>query len=155
MAKQTMRRNAADNVYLHKDFHGALSAGIQYLHLTYGEEAVREYLREFALHFYAPLTRAVKHRGLQPLREHLELTFGQEGADFHLDFCDESITLHVEACPAITHMRKNGTMVAPLLCETSRTVYATILEGTPYTVEWLCCDDLSGRCVMRFGRKEG
>ena len=49
-----MRRTASDNVYLHKDFHGALSAGIEYLHQRYGEDAVREYLRRFTLAFHAP-----------------------------------------------------------------------------------------------------
>ena len=48
MAKQVMRRNAADNEYLHKDFHGALSAGLEYLHDQYGEAAVREHVEDCA-----------------------------------------------------------------------------------------------------------
>ncbi len=47
MARQVMRREASDNEYLHRDFHGALSAAIEYLDRRYGEEAVRSYLREF------------------------------------------------------------------------------------------------------------
>ena len=54
--KQIMNRNAADNTYLHKDFHAALSTGISYLEERYGAEAVREYLHQFAISFYAPLT---------------------------------------------------------------------------------------------------
>ena len=41
MAKEVMRRQASDNPYLHRDFHGALSAGIEYLDRHYGEDAVR------------------------------------------------------------------------------------------------------------------
>ena len=42
MAQESIRRNATDNVYLHKDFHGALSTGIAYLEQRYGAEAVRD-----------------------------------------------------------------------------------------------------------------
>ena len=41
MPKEYIKRNAADNEYLHKDFHGALSAGIEYLHRNYSAQAVR------------------------------------------------------------------------------------------------------------------
>jgi hypothetical protein len=36
MTRLRMERRASDNTYLHKDFHGALSAGLDYLRLTYG-----------------------------------------------------------------------------------------------------------------------
>ena len=68
MTKQRMQRSAGDNEYLHPDFHGALSAGIEYLHQQYGEEAVREYLWQFARAFYAPLTNDLQRRGLVALR---------------------------------------------------------------------------------------
>ena len=32
MPKQVMTRKAGNNVYLHKDFHGALSNGIDFIH---------------------------------------------------------------------------------------------------------------------------
>ena len=57
MAREVMRRHASDNEYLHKDFHGALSCGIEYLHEIYGEDAVRRYLHDFALSYYTPLRR--------------------------------------------------------------------------------------------------
>ena len=44
MTKQTMHRTAGDNAYLHQDFHGALSVGIDYVHDHYGEQAVRDYI---------------------------------------------------------------------------------------------------------------
>ena len=72
MAKETMRRHASDNPYLHRDFHGALSVGIEYLHERFGEDAVREYLRAFTRAYYAPLIEAVKSRGLAALGEHFE-----------------------------------------------------------------------------------
>lgn len=154
MAKQSMTRRASDNVYLHRDFHGALSTAIQYLHQTYGEQAVRGYLRTFALHYYAPLTRDIRERGLLPLQEYLERTFRQEDGDFWLECTEDTLTLHVEACPAITYMQQHGYAVAPMFCETSKTVYATIVEGTPFCFSWLDGDELAGRCTMRFSRRQ-
>ena len=63
MPKEVMRRNAKDNKYLHKDFHGALSVGLDYVKNNYGEEAVREYLRQFAEAFYSPLKEDLIRRG--------------------------------------------------------------------------------------------
>lgn len=38
MPKEIMRRQASDNIYLHKDFHIALNYGIEYLFQHYGED---------------------------------------------------------------------------------------------------------------------
>ena len=64
MPREILHRSAAENEYLHKDFHGALSTGIEYLHRRYGAKAVREYLWQFASTFYAPLIADVNTRGL-------------------------------------------------------------------------------------------
>jgi len=42
MPKEVMRRQASDNRYLHRDFHGAMSLALEYLRIRYGEDAVRE-----------------------------------------------------------------------------------------------------------------
>jgi len=78
MARQVMRRRASDNVYLHRDFHGALSAAIQYLEDRFGEEAVRQYLRAFAGAYYAPLKEALRSRGLVALEEHFRKVYEAE-----------------------------------------------------------------------------
>jgi hypothetical protein len=78
MPKEVMTRQAADNVYLHKDFHGALSRGIDYLHQQFGAEAVREYLWQFATAYYAPLKEDLRRRGLVAIQEHLERVYRTE-----------------------------------------------------------------------------
>jgi hypothetical protein len=156
MTKEIIRRNATDNVYLHKDFHGALSTGLSYLEERYGAEAVRDYLRQFAATFYAGVTQAIKERGLIALREHLERIYKIEEGEIDIAFSDDEMLLEVEACPAVTHMRDaaHGYAVAALFCETSRTVYAAICEGTPFASEWLRYDEVSGRSAVRFFRRQ-
>ena len=152
MGKQIMRRRAADNVYLHKDFHGAMSAGIQYLEERYGADAVVEYLRQFTRAYYAPLTAAIRQRGLVALQEHLERMYEQEGGTVRIALSDDELLLEVEACPAVSHMRERGYSVARMFVETTRTVHEALLEGTAFAFELLEYEPQSGRSRQRFYR---
>ena len=154
MARDIIRRNAADNIYLHRDFHGALSTGLIYLKQRYGAQALRDYLRQFALTFYAAVTLAIKERGLVALREHLERVYTLEGGQLDITFSEDEMLVKVKACPAVAHMRQHGYAVAPLFYETSKTVYAAICEGTPFVSEWLAYDEQSGRATVRFYRRQ-
>ena len=153
MAKEVMRREASDNVYLHKDFHGALSTGIEYLHQHYGEQAVRDYLRQFTLAFHAPLRTQLKERGLIALKEHFERLYDLEGGEVEMTLSPDDLTIRVQACPAVTHMREQGYPVARLFFETTRTVNETLCEGTPFAAELLEYDEQTGRSVQRFFRR--
>lgn len=154
MTKQTMRRQAADNDYLHKDFHGALSVGIEYLHRNYGPEAVREYLRRFALSNYAPLVADINRLGLVALRDHFETIYAREGGRIRTRLTDDELVLEVEVCPAVAHMREHGYTIAQLFVETERTVNAALCEGTPFEAELVEYDPQTGRSTQRFFRDD-
>jgi hypothetical protein len=151
--KEIIHRTARDNEYLHKDFHGALSVGLEYLETNYGQQAVRDYLRQFGRRFYAPLTADLKQRGLAALEEHFTRLYETEGGRVEVTSSDDELQIAVEACPAVTHMREQGYPVSPLFHETTRTVNEAICEGTPYAAELLDYDDQTGRAVQRFFRR--
>jgi len=153
MAREVMRRKASDNVYLHKDFHGGLSGGIEYIDRHYGADAVREYLRQFASAFYAPLTAEINGRGLAAMKERIEHVYRTEQAAVTTRLSPDELLVEVPACPAVTHMRSHGYPVARLWSETSRTMYETICAGTPFAVEMLEYDDATGRSRVRFYRR--
>lgn len=153
MAKEIIRRRASDNDYLHSDFHGALSTGIEYLDRTYGEKAVRECLRQFTVKFYAPLVKDIYRRGLVALKEHFETIYGREYGRIRIELTENELLLEVEACPAVTHMRENGYSVARSFVETERTVNAALCEGTPFEAELLEYDPQTGHSVQRFTRR--
>ncbi len=153
MPKEIMDRRASDNEYLHKDFHGALSAGIEYLHTSFGEESVREYLRQFTLHYYAPLIDDLRERGLAAFREHFERMYALEGAEIQCAYSDDELIIRVASCPAVTHMRRNGYPVARLFSETVRTVNESLCEGTPFAAELIEYDTETGKSVQRFYRR--
>ncbi len=151
--KKTMKRRASDNVYLHKDFHGALNQALVYLERNFGGEAVGEYLRQFAGNFYSPLTRDLKKRGLDALKDHLERIYTLEGADFRIERSADELVLTVDACPAVAHIRKMGLPVSRHFSETTKTLNAAICEGTGYEFELIEYDPESGRRVERYSRR--
>ena len=154
MAKQVIHRTASDNQYLHPDFHGALSVGIEYLHENYGEDAVRRYLWQFAQTFYAPLSDALNDRGLIALEEHFRGIYEREGGAADFSLSENELKIQVDACPAVTHMREHGYPVARLFRETTETVNQAICHQTPFAAELVQYDDQTGRSVQRFYRRE-
>lgn len=152
--KETMKRRAADSAYFHQDFHGALSCGIEYLHEQYGEKAVRDYLREFALTFYAPLRQALREKGLGALKDHFDALYRQEGGEAQFELSPDELVIRVAACPAIRHMRAKGYPVARLFHETTRTVNEALCEGTPFVAELVEYEPQTGRSVQRFSRRK-
>ncbi len=154
MSKQTMHREASDNAYLHRDFHGALSVGIDYLHENYGEEAVRRYLWQFAQSFYAPLIEAIKGEGLVAVQDHFRKIYDLEGGVVQFELSEDELRIEVEACPAVSHMRRQGYPVARLFRETTDTVNRAICDGTPFAAELVEYDEETGRSVQRFFRGE-
>ncbi len=153
MTLETMTRRAADNPYLHKDFHGALSHAIEFLHRHYGAPAVRDYLRQFAAAYYAPLKADLQRRGLAALRDHYDRVFRAEGGRARMTLADDALTIEVDLNPAVAHLRARGIPVAALFRETVRTVGETLCEGTAYTADLPAYDDASGRYTQRFYRK--
>ena len=150
-----MRRSAGDNEYLHRDFHGALSVGLEYLRENYGEQAVRDYLAQFARAFFAPLTDSIKQRGLVALEEYFRSIYDREGGEVEFARSEDELRIEVKTCPAVSHMREKGYPVATLFHETSASVNRAICEGTPFLAELLDYDEETGSCVQRFTRKQG
>ncbi len=153
MATLRIDRKASDNAYLHKDFHGALSTGLEYLRTHYGDQAVRDYLRQFTLAWYAPLTRALREKGLSALREHYDRIFTLEGGRADFQETPDELRIDVLENPAVTHMRARKYPVSPLFVETVRTVGRAICENTPFEAELVRYDDATGRYTQRFFRR--
>jgi hypothetical protein len=152
-ATKVMRRKAADNVYLHKDFHGALNQALIYVERQFGAAAVREYLCQFARAYYSPLTKRLQEKGLEALKEHFSAIYELEGADFRIELSADELVLTVLRCPAVSHIRRMDLRLSPHFIETTRTVNEAICEGTPFRAELLEYHPKTGRSVSRFVRR--
>ncbi len=153
MSIETMRRQASDNVYLHQDFHGALSTGIDYLHRRYGSTAVREYLHAFADRYYAPVARELAERGLDALRDFFAAEYAREGGSVSFTEEPNALMMEIAACPVRTFLRKGGFTVAEMFTETDFAVWRAVCAGTLYAMEVLDYDANEGRARVRFVRR--
>lgn len=150
MTREVMTRSASDNEYMHQDFHGALSTGIQYLEDTYGPDAVIQWLQQVTDALYHPLKRDIKSRGLIAIREYLEEVYADEGGEVEFQQTDRELVVHVRQCPALSHIKEHGYPVPNMWPETTRTVYSRLVENIPVGFELIHYNAQTGECRMRF-----
>jgi len=137
---------------VHKDFHGALSYGLQFVEDNYGTEGVDDFLSGLASSVYRPLVEALRERGFDALREHWQTVFDLEQGEFEMHTQDGVLTLRVHRCPAICHMKERGYAIAEHFCEHTRIVNEAVCKAAGYcsSVEY---DQDAGRCVQRFWKE--
>ncbi|HOF38747.1 MAG TPA: hypothetical protein PLD73_01645 [Candidatus Hydrogenedentes bacterium] len=136
---------------VHKDFHGALSFGIQFLEDQYGLAGLEDFFSRAAKTVYADLIEDLRSRGLDALKEHWDTVFTLEEGDFETRYEGDTLVLDVRACPAIHHMRARNYRIGTHFCEHTRIVNEAVCAEAGYacSVEY---DQEAGRCVQRFWR---
>lgn len=153
MSKEVTTRKAADNPYFHKDFHIALNYGIEYLHEKFGEEAVREYLAQFADSYYSLLKESLMKKGLIVLKEHYEEIYKTEGAEFKINFSSDEMSINLFASQAVQHIKARGHSVSPVFHETILTVNKEICRNTSFDCEMTRYNDDNGSYTLHFFRR--
>ncbi len=138
---------------VHKDFHGALSYGLQFVEQNYGVSDLEDFLKGLSRTVYLPLAEGLRARGLEALREHWQSIFEMEGGDFEQEMEGDTLVLRVRRCPAICHMQQHGYTVAEHFCEQTRVVNEAVCKEAGYcsSVEY---DQSAGSCVQRFWREQ-
>lgn len=149
---ERMERRAADNKYLHRDFHGIMNLGISYLQEEYGDGSVIEYLQQYTKVFHKPLIDKIKQQGLSALEEYFKNIFEIEEVpgDVSFDKKDGELTVKIAKSPDVVHIVKSGLTPAPMLVETTRTVGQTLADETGYGYELTGYDEQTGASVQRF-----
>lgn len=153
MAKLVMRRKSTNNVYFHPDFHIATNIMLEYIETNYGKKGVKEYLRQFASTYYRPLKMKIKKYGLKAIKDYIEQLYRKENGKIELFSKENSLTVKVKKCPAVSHIRKK-IPVTESFYETTKTVYETILQGTNFEFELTKYDKKTGKAILIFGRKK-
>jgi hypothetical protein len=148
--KQIIEQKASDNIYFHRDFHIALNYGIEYLYKSFGEEAVREYLMQFANTYFEPLKKSLMEKGLHALKEHYEKIYKIENAAFDMSISQNELLIHLFESPAVMHIKANGHPVSSLYRETVATVNKEICKNTPYDCEVVEYEHENGAYKLRF-----
>ncbi len=138
---------------VHKDFHGAMSFGIEFLEREYGREGLEEFLAGLADTVYKGLVDDIRERGLAALEDHWRGIMDLEDAEYGLTMDGDTLVLEVRKCPAVHHMKAQDYRVAASYCEHTRIVNEAVCRAAGYeaTVDY---DQDEGRCVQRFRRAD-
>ena len=155
MAKEhlIMERRAADNKYLHKDFHVTADIGIAYVGEHFGDSGVKEYMEQYARSFYSKLAGEVRAFGLVKIQEYLlEIFKREEREDFiETTLSEGELLVKIKRCPAIEFMRcEAGHTPSRWYGETTKTVYPVIAEMAGVGFELFSYDEEWGACEYRF-----
>jgi hypothetical protein len=138
---------------VHKDFHGALSAGFQYLAERYGEKKLEEYLKFCGENIYRWLIDEIEKEGLSSLERYWHRIFSLEEGQFEIKRQgDKEIKLVVKKCPALSHMEKAGYPVYKDFCLQCRIINRVLAEKTGLTSE-VKSEQSKKRCIQTFKRK--
>jgi hypothetical protein len=150
--KLIVERSAAENEYLHRDFHGVMCFIIKHLDETGGTEATREFLRGVGTTVFAPLIEDLKGRGLDALEVHWRNVFGAEGGTWALTKEGNTLVLRVDECPAVAHLKKRDQLLTDRFCEATKIVNQVVCEAAGYEAS---CEYVAGAgsCVQRFWLK--
>ena len=156
MEKLHIERKAADNKYLHRDFHVSADIGITYVGENYGDSAVKDYLTQYAKSFYKLLAEDVKKKGLIALKENFENVYKKEewSEYLHTTLTENELKVKIDKCPAVTFMRSAGHTPSKWYKETTYTVYAVLAEmcGLDFIVNYYNEDD--GSTEFEFIRRK-
>ncbi|PWM47051.1 MAG: hypothetical protein DBX47_01330 [Clostridiales bacterium] len=142
---QKMERRASDNKYLHKDFHVSLDLGIAYVGDRYGEDAVKEYLTDYAKSYYCKMT-------LAELDEYFKKIYEAEDASDVLktSIVENSLTVEVSECPAMKFMRSTGHEPSKYYGYTTKILYAVLAQICGFEFNLSDYDEKTGKAKFIF-----
>lgn len=152
MTKEVMTRKAADNQYLHRDFHNILNLGLDYLADRFGPASVVGYLTDFADHFHAPEIETIQKEGLSAVAAIFQQTYASENADGVLSFEEKegALLIRIDACPAVRHIRKLGDKPSRFYALTTSIVWGRIARRSGIGFEPLFYDPATGAAEYLF-----
>ena len=147
-----MERRAADNKYLHRDFHVTADIGISYVGEHFGDTGVREYLTRYAKSFYKKLADEVRAHGVLQIKDYIYKIFSAEERADYVSFSYEEgvLTVKIKKCPAIEAMREMSHTPSRWYAETTKTVYPALAEMSGVGFQLISYDDETGAAEFKF-----
>ena len=92
--------------------------------------------------FYAPLVEEIKARGLVAMKEKIEHDYNEEEVpeDCHTELTEDRLTVVIDKCPAVSHIKASGDTPCKWFKNTTSTVYGKIasLTGYAFSMDYYC-----------------
>lgn len=134
------------------DFYFAINATFHFVLRKLGMEGLRRYWTELGTHYHAPVTAGWKEGGMTAIARHWRDFFKAEpGASVEVSELADEVRLEVKVCPLIKHLRDNGRIMLPCLCQHCYYVSEAMAAPAGYTVR---VSGGNGSCTQRFLKRE-
>ena len=134
---------------VHKDFHGLTCATLHYLIDTYGEEAMRQVIRNTARQVYRTMHEALKNGDTAELEEYWSYYLGRECGKFEVEKLPDGVRLTVTECPALRHLVKLEQQPDHIMCEATGIFNEALTEGSPFSAELVSTGTFSCEQTIR------
>ena len=120
--------------YLHKDFHLLGDNALKYCGDNYGPEAVTEFLRKFAVDYYAPRITEFKEQGLAGIQQWFEKIYTiEESAEvLHTELDGDTLRIKIDYCPVIAYMKGLNQKPSEYYIQQTSTLYDAIAEASGF-----------------------
>ncbi len=114
--------------YFHPDFHLLGDLALKYCGEQYGDDAVTEFLTDFARAYYSPLIAEIRAIGLSALKTWFETTYEKEHASdvISIKMNDAELAVTIIRCPVIEYMHSLGQEPSKYYIQETTTLYDVI-----------------------------
>lgn len=100
------------------DFYFAINATFRFLLQRLGPEGLHAYWSDLGRRYYAPVAEQWRQGGGMAVAEYWRAFFHAEpGAEVTVTEQEDRVTLDVEVCPAIRHLRAHQREIVPCFCQ--------------------------------------
>jgi len=124
-----------DTGEVHRDFHLATNATIDFVLSEYGIEFLRELFCRTAKSVYKDIYENLQKGDYQPLLEHWKYYYTREQGVFTAAEGDGGFTFHVTECPACRHLKDKNTPITDNFYLQISLLNEAWAENTPFTIE--------------------
>lgn len=141
--------------YFHPDFHSSMNMGVDYMAVTYGEEALKAYLTQYTKAVYRKRMEVIKQEGLSAIQNMILDTYNKEHAPEAVETKLEEgkLSVVVHWCPAVRHLRKTGREVSKWYSWTTSVVMGVLAEECGFIFEMGRYDEETGATSYIFSCK--
>jgi len=137
-----------DTGEVHKNFHAATNATIDYVVNNFGESALTEILQSMGTEVYKSIHTKLKNGDASELIEHIKYYMDREQGKYQINVTETSIVLEVAKCPAVQHIIKSGLPLSPYFCQQTIAVNDALCAGTDWTTKTEVFEP--GKCKQTF-----
>jgi hypothetical protein len=130
------------------DFYFAIQATFRFIQAKLGIEGLRRYWTDLGAQYFAPVGDRWKQGGLPAVADYWRAFFAAEpGAKVEVHKTDDCVTLDVEVCPAIKHLRGHNRELLSCYCQHCYFISEAIAAPAGLTVR---IEGGNGQCRQRF-----